>query len=106
MCFVHVCHIKLDKKSDSVFGHPFWLEVDPMETVAEVKIRIQAKLQVYDEEFAKWCFLFHPQELQPVRYLQDTDVVLDKFLRVPPVMQQFANAKYYGDQGMFLALGH
>ena len=35
------------------FGEPFFLVVHEGETLAEVKLRIQKRLQVPDEEFAK-----------------------------------------------------
>lgn len=35
------------------FGEPFFLVIHEGETLAEVKLRIQKKLQVPDEEFAK-----------------------------------------------------
>jgi len=35
------------------FGHPFLLVIREGETLAEVKLRIQKKLQVPDEEFSK-----------------------------------------------------
>ncbi|KAI3902003.1 hypothetical protein MKW92_032900 [Papaver armeniacum] len=51
-----------------------------MQTLHAVKLRIQKKLQVADEEFEKWKFatlsLLHPPE-----YLQDSDIVLSRFQR-------------------------
>lgn len=35
------------------FGEPFFLVIREGETLAEVKVRIQKKLQVPDDEFAK-----------------------------------------------------
>ena len=35
------------------FGEPFFLVIREGETLAEVKVRIQKKLQVPDEEFSK-----------------------------------------------------
>ena len=35
------------------FGEPFFLVIHDGETLAEVKVRIQKKLQVPDEEFSK-----------------------------------------------------
>ena len=35
------------------FGEPFFLIIREGETLAEVKVRIQKKLQVPDEEFSK-----------------------------------------------------
>nr|GEU93529.1 putative ribonuclease H-like domain-containing protein [Tanacetum cinerariifolium] len=49
------------------------------ETLAEVKVRIQKKLQVPDEEFSKWKFAF--LSLGRPTYLQDADVVSTRFQR-------------------------
>jgi hypothetical protein len=35
------------------FGEPFFLVIHEGETLAEIKVRLQKKLQVPDEEFAK-----------------------------------------------------
>lgn len=35
------------------FGEPFFLVIHEGETLAEIKARVQKKLQVADEEFAK-----------------------------------------------------
>lgn len=37
------------------FGEPFFLVIHEGETLAEVKVRVQKKLQVPDEEFSKVC---------------------------------------------------
>lgn len=37
------------------FGDPFFLVIHEGETLADVKLRIQKKLQVPDEEFSKVC---------------------------------------------------
>lgn len=73
--------------------------------MADIKSRVQAKLDVPDKEFAKWKFSFHPRQMQPIEYLEDDDSVLDKFPRVPSFSES-GNAKYYGDNGMFLGLEH
>jgi hypothetical protein len=39
------------------FGEPFFLVIHEGETLAQVKMRIQKKLQVPDEEFAKVFYL-------------------------------------------------
>lgn len=49
------------------------------ETLAEVKARVQKKLQVADEEFAKWKFAF--LSLGRPEYLQDSDIVSSRFQR-------------------------
>ncbi|KAG6772362.1 hypothetical protein POTOM_023767 [Populus tomentosa] len=61
------------------FGEPFFLVIHEGETLAQVKMRIQKKLQVPDEEFAKWKFAF--LSLGRPEYLQDSDVVFTRFQR-------------------------
>ncbi|KAG6770283.1 hypothetical protein POTOM_025960 [Populus tomentosa] len=61
------------------FGEPFFLVIHEGETLAQVKTRIQKKLQVPDEEFAKWKFAF--LSLGRPEYLQDSDVVFTRFQR-------------------------
>lgn len=82
-CLIHVYHFMSDATLNPVhiqnFGEPFLLVIREEETLAEVKSRIQKKLQVPDEEFSKWRFAFlslgHPE------YLQDSDIVSSRFLR-------------------------
>lgn len=38
------------------FGEPFFLVIHEGETLADVKMRIQKKLQVPEEEFSKVCY--------------------------------------------------
>ncbi|KAK7839249.1 ubiquitin carboxyl-terminal hydrolase 13 [Quercus suber] len=59
------------------FGEPFFMVMHEGETLAEIKVRIQKKLQVPDEEFAKWKFAFLSQG-RP-EYLQDSDIVSSHF---------------------------
>nr|KJB16495.1 hypothetical protein B456_002G232700 [Gossypium raimondii] len=61
------------------FGEPFFLVIHEGETLAEVKLRIQKKLQVSDEEFSKWKFAF--MSLGQPEYLQDSDIVFKRFQR-------------------------
>ncbi|KAL7225836.1 hypothetical protein ACSBR1_021067 [Camellia fascicularis] len=67
-----------DSKS-KILGNLFFLVVHAGETLAEVKVRVQKKLQVPDEEFCKWKFAFLSMGLP--EYLQDTDVVTNRFQR-------------------------
>lgn len=46
------------------FGEPFFLVIHEGETLAEIKVRIQKRLQVPDEVFAKVMY-FHVQRAQP-----------------------------------------
>ncbi|KAL5712099.1 ubiquitinyl hydrolase 1 [Ranunculus cassubicifolius] len=55
------------------FGKPFMFAIREGETLLEIKVRIQKKLQIEDEEFSKWKFASvscnHPS------YLEDSEVV-------------------------------
>ncbi|XP_058007535.1 ubiquitin C-terminal hydrolase 12 isoform X5 [Hevea brasiliensis] len=78
---IHVYHFMKDPAQNQVqnFGEPFFLVIHEGETLAEVKVRIQKKLQVPDEEFAKWKFAF--LSLGRPEYLQDSDIVSSRFQR-------------------------
>ncbi|KAI3706065.1 hypothetical protein L1987_76318 [Smallanthus sonchifolius] len=80
---IHVYHFMKDASQNQAqvqnFGEPFFLVIREGETLAEVKIRIQKKLQVPDEEFSKWKFAF--LSLGRPTYLQDSDVVSTRFQR-------------------------
>ncbi|KAJ9545953.1 hypothetical protein OSB04_025660 [Centaurea solstitialis] len=80
---IHVYHFMKDASQNQVqvqnFGEPFFLVIREGETLAEVKLRIQKKLQVPDEEFSKWKFAF--LSLGRPTYLQDSDVVSSRFQR-------------------------
>ncbi|XP_019079939.1 ubiquitin C-terminal hydrolase 12 isoform X7 [Vitis vinifera] len=80
---IHVYHFMKDTTQNQVqvqnFGEPFFLVIHEGETLAEVKVRIQKKLQVPDEEFSKWKFAF--LSLGRPEYLQDSDIVSSRFQR-------------------------
>ncbi|XWS74671.1 hypothetical protein CRYUN_Cryun01aG0018000 [Craigia yunnanensis] len=80
---IHVYHFMKDTAQNQVqvqnFGEPFFLVIHEGEMLAEVKVRIQKRLQVLDEEFAKWKFAF--LSLGRPEYLQDSDVVSTRFQR-------------------------
>ncbi|XP_031270955.1 ubiquitin carboxyl-terminal hydrolase 12-like [Pistacia vera] len=80
---IHVYHFTKDTAQNQVqvqnFGEPFFLVIREGETLAEVKVRIQKKLQVPDEEFSKWKFAF--LSLGRPEYLQDSDIVSSRFQR-------------------------
>eukprot|EP00258_Populus_trichocarpa_P027292 XP_024443311.1 ubiquitin carboxyl-terminal hydrolase 12 isoform X1 [Populus trichocarpa] len=80
---IHVYHFTKESGQNQMqvqnFGEPFFLAIHEGETLAEVKMRIQKKLQVPDEEFAKWKFAF--LSLGRPEYLQDSDVVFTRFQR-------------------------
>ncbi|KAI8573371.1 hypothetical protein RHMOL_Rhmol01G0271900 [Rhododendron molle] len=54
---IHVYHFTKETAQNQMqiqnFGEPFFLVIHEGETLAEVKVRVQKKLQVPDEEFAK-----------------------------------------------------
>ncbi|CAL2239055.1 unnamed protein product [Prunus armeniaca] len=52
---IHVYHFMKDTAQNQVqnFGEPFFLVIREDETLAEVKVRVQKKLQVPDEEYSK-----------------------------------------------------
>ena len=58
------------------FGDPFFLAIREDDTLAAAKARVQAKLGVAPEEFAKWRFSHHEGNSKP-EYLDD-EVVLSK----------------------------
>lgn len=77
---IHVYHYTREASNPQMvhnFGEPFFLVVHESETLAEVKERVQTKLEVPAEEFAKWKFAF--VSLGRPEYLQDTDVVASRF---------------------------
>ncbi|XP_028053136.1 ubiquitin carboxyl-terminal hydrolase 12-like isoform X9 [Camellia sinensis] len=56
---IHVYHFMKDTAQNQVvqnFGEPFFLVIHESETLAEVKVRIQKKLQIPEEEFSKLIF--------------------------------------------------
>ncbi|XP_022851790.1 ubiquitin carboxyl-terminal hydrolase 12-like [Olea europaea var. sylvestris] len=80
---VHVYHFTKESAQNQMqvqnFGEPFFLVIHEGETLADVKVRIQKKLQVPDEEFSKWKFAF--LSLGRPEYLQDSDIVSSRFQR-------------------------
>ncbi|CAN4109417.1 unnamed protein product [Withania somnifera] len=80
---IHVYHFTKETPQNQMqvqnFGEPFFLVIHEGETLAEIKMRIQKKLQVSDEEFSKWKFAF--LSLGRPEYLQDSDIVSSRFQR-------------------------
>ncbi|XP_038981966.1 ubiquitin carboxyl-terminal hydrolase 12-like isoform X4 [Phoenix dactylifera] len=80
---IHVYHFTRDPTQNQMqvqnFGDPFFLIIREGETLADVKVRIQKKLQVPDDEFSKWKFAF--LSLGRPEYLQDSDIVSNRFQR-------------------------
>lgn len=94
---IHVYHFMKDATQNQQvqnFGEPFFLVIHETETLAEVKVRVQKRLQVPDEEFAKWKFAF--LSLGRPEYLQDSDVVSTRFQR----------RDVYGAWDQYLGLEH
>ncbi|CAN4100824.1 unnamed protein product [Withania somnifera] len=79
--FIHVCHFTKEAAQNQMqiqnFGEPFLLVIHESETLAEVKVRIQKKLQVPDEEFAKWKFAY--LSLGCPEYLEDLNILSSHF---------------------------
>ncbi|KAJ8446165.1 hypothetical protein Cgig2_015936 [Carnegiea gigantea] len=80
---IHVYHFTKETAQNQMqiqnFGEPFFWVIHEGETLADIKVRIQKKLQVPDEEFSKWKFAF--LSLGRPEYLQDTDIVSSRFQR-------------------------
>ncbi|CAL9089521.1 unnamed protein product [Musa textilis] len=80
---IHVYHFTRDPNQNQMqvqnFGEPFFLVIREGETLADVKMHIQKKLQVPDDEYSKWKFAF--VSLGRPEYLQDSDVVSNRFQR-------------------------
>ncbi|KAK7306657.1 hypothetical protein VNO77_44609 [Canavalia gladiata] len=80
---IHVYHFNKDTAQNQMqiqnFGEPFFLVIHEGDTLSEIKVRIQKKLQVPDDEFGKWKFAF--LSLGRPEYLQDSDIVSSRFQR-------------------------
>ncbi|CAN4120119.1 unnamed protein product [Withania somnifera] len=80
---IHVYHFTKETAQNQMqiqnFGEPFLLVIYEGETLAQVKVRIQKKLQVPDEDFAKWKFAF--LSLGRPEYLEDSDILSSRFQR-------------------------
>ncbi|GJS42110.1 phosphatidylinositol 4-kinase alpha 1-like protein isoform X1 [Tanacetum coccineum] len=73
-CLVRVNHSNNDSPC---LNQPFLLAVHEGETLAEVKVRIQKKSEVSDEEFSKWKFSHESWGRR--KPLQDSDIVSSYF---------------------------
>ncbi|XP_042046218.1 ubiquitin C-terminal hydrolase 12-like isoform X1 [Salvia splendens] len=79
---IHVYHFMKDTTQNQQvhnFGDPFFLAINDNETLGDIKMRLQKKLHVPDEEFSKWKFAFIT--LGRPEYLQDSDIVSSRFQR-------------------------
>ncbi|KAK9999214.1 hypothetical protein SO802_018817 [Lithocarpus litseifolius] len=89
---IHVYHFTKDTAQNPMnFGEPFFMVMHEGETLAEIKVRIQKKLQVPDEEFAKWKFAFFSQG-RP-EYLQDSDIVYSHFQSLYSLIRVYYSAE-------------
>ncbi|KAL9230836.1 hypothetical protein vseg_006133 [Gypsophila vaccaria] len=96
---IHVYHFTKDAAQNQMqqvqnFGDPFFLVIHESETLAEIKVRIQKRLRVPNEEFSKWKFAF--VSLGRPEFLQDTDIVSSRFQR----------REVYGAWEQYLGLEH
>lgn len=94
---IHVYHFmeaRENRMQVQNFGEPFLFAIHEGETLAQVKLRIQKKLQVPDEEFSKWKFA--SVSIGRPDYLQDADIVLECFQR----------RNVYGPWEQYLGLEH
>ncbi|KQK09967.1 ubiquitin carboxyl-terminal hydrolase 13 isoform X2 [Brachypodium distachyon] len=77
---VHVFHFFKDLQHIQYYGDPFFFLLRDGETLSAVKVRIQKKFQVPEEQFLKWKFAHFAYNRQ--EYLQDSDIVLSRFQNV------------------------
>ncbi|KAI3902886.1 hypothetical protein MKX01_040113 [Papaver californicum] len=97
-CLIHVYQFTKDEYHVKTFWEPFLLVIHEGKTLDAVKLCIQKKLQVPDEEFAKWKFAIFPWAswLRPAAYLEDLDIL----------SSHFQKGYFYGDQDQYLGLEH
>ncbi|XP_057782080.1 ubiquitin C-terminal hydrolase 12-like isoform X3 [Salvia miltiorrhiza] len=80
-CLIHVYHFMNEENQNQVkiqnFGEPFLLVIHADEILANVKIRVQKKLRVSDEEISKWKFAFVSQGR--AEYLEDSEILFTRF---------------------------
>ncbi|CAD6229664.1 unnamed protein product [Miscanthus lutarioriparius] len=91
---VHVYHFE-DNHHIQYFGEPFFFLIRDGEALSDIKLRIQKRLHVPDEQFLKWRFAL--VTFSRTEYLQDSDIVLNRFHKQKPV---------YGGWEQHLGLEH
>ncbi|XP_047971318.1 ubiquitin C-terminal hydrolase 12-like isoform X2 [Salvia hispanica] len=78
---IHVYHFMNEGNQNKAkiqnFGEPFLLAIHADEILANVKIRVQKKLDVSDEEFSKWKFAFVSQDR--TEYLENSEFLFSRF---------------------------
>lgn len=78
---IQVCHFTREAfpgktaKGVQNFGEPFFLIIHEGDTLADIKLRIQKKLNVPNDELSKWKFAYGCQDA----YFQDSDIVYHRF---------------------------
>ncbi|KAK8918564.1 Ubiquitin carboxyl-terminal hydrolase 13 [Platanthera zijinensis] len=96
---IHVYHFMKDPNQNQMqvinFGEPFFLVIHDGETLAEIKLRIQKKLQILDEEFSKWKFAL--LSLGRPEYIEDSEIIAGRFQQRRDV---------YGAWEQYLGLEH
>ncbi|XP_042505137.1 ubiquitin C-terminal hydrolase 13-like isoform X2 [Macadamia integrifolia] len=82
------------------FGVPFFIIIYEGETLAEIKVRVQNKLQVPDKKFVKWKFIYtpvgHKSHKKSREDLKDSDIL----------SRYFEEKKTYGEFLEYLGLEH
>ncbi|XP_037414267.1 ubiquitin carboxyl-terminal hydrolase 13-like isoform X2 [Triticum dicoccoides] len=74
---VHVVHFFKDNQHIQYYGVPFFFLIREGEALSDIKVRIQKKFEVPDEQFIKWKFAYVAYNRPD--YLQDSDIVLSRF---------------------------
>ncbi|KAA6424444.1 MAG: hypothetical protein FRX49_05656 [Trebouxia sp. A1-2] len=93
---MHVYHFTCDQQSHvNNFGDPFLLRVTDTDTLADIRPRIQQKLGIADEEFAKWKFAAIAS-LRPPDYLNDDDSIASKFVKSTSTYSSGQDSIYLG----------
>lgn len=91
---IHVYHFNQTQNSAlHNFGDPFLLKIRDDEQMTEIKRRIQAKLGVSEEDFAKWKFAYVASSRPEL--LEDADILAARF-----------NRRDYGAYENYLGLEH
>ena len=92
------------------FGEPFLLRIGRSETLASVRERVRARLDVKPDAFAKWRFCFVPGGRGLPEYLSDSDVPAERFAAPGVGHALGAEAAYLGcehdDKGAKRPSGH
>lgn len=93
---IHARHFYRDTRMNMThnFGDPFLLHLGAEESAAQVRRRIQAKLQISDEEMAKWKLAV--VSFGRVEYLEDDEIV----------KLRFRKQDNYGNWDDYLGLEH